>query len=153
MLNEDSMLTVFAGLWGVLIIIVLLIIALAVVTCIAQWKLFKKAGKKGWEAIVPFYNTWVLYEISGLNWWYFLITIAISLISSSTEGTLSFILSLGSYYISFITYYNLAKKMKQNEMLYGILGIFVPVVAVLILGFSKDITYDGTIETKPNGIF
>lgn len=58
------------------IFILLLVIALYVVYVIGLWKLFKKAGKQGWEAIIPFYNTYVLVEISGLNWWYFLIAIS-----------------------------------------------------------------------------
>lgn len=48
------------------IFILLLVIALYVVYVIGLWKLFKKAGKQGWEAIIPFYNTYVLVEISGL---------------------------------------------------------------------------------------
>ena len=32
---------------------------------IIMWKVFQKAGKNGWEAIIPFYNIWTLFEISG----------------------------------------------------------------------------------------
>ena len=42
------------------IFILLLVIALYVVYVIGLWKLFKKAGKQGWEAIIPFYNTYML---------------------------------------------------------------------------------------------
>ena len=56
---------VMFGIFFIMIIIVLLVLYF-----IGLWKLFQKAGKNGWEAIVPFYNTWVLVEISGLAWWY-----------------------------------------------------------------------------------
>ena len=65
-----------AMLLGGSVFILLLVIALYAVYVIGLWKLFKKAGKQGWEAIIPFYNTYVLVEISGLNWWYFLIAIS-----------------------------------------------------------------------------
>ena len=35
----------------------------AVVSIVAMWKLYTKAGKPGWAALIPFYNIWVLYEI------------------------------------------------------------------------------------------
>ena len=29
-------------------------------TLVAEWMIFKKMGRQGWEGIVPFYNTYVL---------------------------------------------------------------------------------------------
>ena len=139
-------------LGGIFLVVLVILLAIFIPVIIAEWKFFKKAGKKGWEAIVPFYNTWTLIEIAGLNWWYFLISIGLSLASSYMDD-LSLVITLASYYINFIIYYNIAKKTKQNEILYGILGIFVPFVPMLILGFSKNITYDKNIEVSPNGVF
>ena len=125
---------------GASIIIILLVIVLLIPVLIAKWKLFKKAGKNGWEIFIPFYSTWVLIEIAGLNWWYFLIAIAGSILSFLGIEGLGWLTTIASYLISFLVYYNIAKKMKQNEILYGILGIFVPIVPLLILGFSKNIS-------------
>jgi len=133
-------------------VIFILFLAVLIPVIIAQWKLFKKAGKNGWEAIVPVYNTWVLIEISGLHWWYFLVSIGLSLLSVMIPS-LSFVFAIASYYLNFIVYYNIAKKTKQNEILFGILGTFVAFVAVIILGFNKNITYDNSIEVSPNGVF
>ena len=33
------------------------------------WKVFEKAGRQGWEAIVPIYNLYVLTLITGQPWW------------------------------------------------------------------------------------
>ena len=33
------------------------------------WKVFEKAGQKGWAALVPFYNAYVLFKIAGYNGW------------------------------------------------------------------------------------
>ncbi len=45
-------------------------LAVAVVMIIGWWKIFEKAGKPGWAAIVPIYNIIVLCEIVGRPaWW------------------------------------------------------------------------------------
>ncbi len=36
---------------------------LCVVLIASNWVLFTKAGKPGWASLIPFYNTWVLFEI------------------------------------------------------------------------------------------
>jgi ABC-type sulfate transport system permease subunit len=45
-----------------------------VITVIGMWKIFEKAGKPGWAAIIPVYNHIVMLEIVGKPiWWIFLI--------------------------------------------------------------------------------
>ena len=51
---ESSLGALLAGLGVVLIFAVIILLAILIPTIIAEWKLFKKAGKKGWEAIIPF---------------------------------------------------------------------------------------------------
>ena len=140
------------GLIVVGVIIVLIAIAFIVVYIIGLWKLFKKAGKNGWEAIVPFYNTWVLVEIAGLNWWYFLIAISGTLLSFLGIDGLGTLTNLASAAVNFFIFYNLAKKMNKSEVLYGVLAIFFAPIMAMILGFSKD-KYDSSIEVSPNGPF
>ena len=35
-----------------------------------MWKVFTKAGKPGWAALVPFYNMYVMIKIAGLSGWW-----------------------------------------------------------------------------------
>ncbi len=37
------------------------------------WRIFEKAGKPGWAAIIPIYNTIVLLDIIGKPWWWILL--------------------------------------------------------------------------------
>ncbi|WP_421945320.1 DUF5684 domain-containing protein [Pedobacter sp.] len=53
---------VAAGIGAVGIIIYLAIIVLLI---IGMWKVFEKAGKPGWAAIIPIYNIIILIEIVG----------------------------------------------------------------------------------------
>lgn len=76
-----------------------LFIVVVVPTIIGLWKVFVKAGKPGWAAIIPIYNGVVLLEIVGRPiWWIILmlipcvqtivgIILAIDLAKSFGKGT------------------------------------------------------------------
>jgi Family of unknown function (DUF5684) len=57
---------------------VLIYIGLIVFEIAAFWKVFVKAGRPGWAAIIPFYNLYVLLKIAGRpGWWLILFFIPI----------------------------------------------------------------------------
>lgn len=57
--------------WIIYLAIIVLMIA-------GMWKVFEKAGKPGWAAIIPIYNIIVLLEITGKPiWWIVLFLIPI----------------------------------------------------------------------------
>ena len=50
--------------------------AIILLIIISMWKIFTKAGKPGWAAIIPIYNIIVLLEIVGKPiWWLILLLI------------------------------------------------------------------------------
>jgi len=51
----------------------LLYMAVIVFYIFCMWKVFVKAGKPGWAAIIPIYNVLVMLEIVGRPWWYLLL--------------------------------------------------------------------------------
>lgn len=51
----------------------LLWLAVVALVVVSMWKLFVKAGKPGWAAIIPFYNMIVLLEIVGRPLWWFVL--------------------------------------------------------------------------------
>ena len=62
-----------AGIAGAMGLIWLAVVVLMIA---ALWKIFAKAGKPGWAAIVPIYNIIVLLEIVGRPlWWIVLMLI------------------------------------------------------------------------------
>lgn len=60
-----------AGILGAFGFIYLAILLLII---ISMWKIFTKAGKPGWAAIIPIYNMIVLLEIVGKPVWWILLT-------------------------------------------------------------------------------
>lgn len=48
-------------------------LAVLVIVVASLWKIFTKAGKPGWAAIVPFYNMIVLLQIVGRPVWWFVL--------------------------------------------------------------------------------
>jgi hypothetical protein len=50
-------------------------LAVVLLLIIGLWKVFTKAGKPGWAAIVPIYNMIVLLEIAGKPLWWFILLI------------------------------------------------------------------------------
>jgi len=48
-------------------------LAILVVMVASMWKIFVKAGKPGWAAIIPIYNLIVLLEITGKPLWWFIL--------------------------------------------------------------------------------
>jgi hypothetical protein len=51
---------------------ILVEVVLVVVLIAAMWKVFAKAGRPGWAAIIPIYNTITLLQITGKSGWWFL---------------------------------------------------------------------------------
>lgn len=109
-------------------IIVFLVLALVVV--IGFWKVFKKAGKPGWAAIVPIYNYVVLLQITGLSVWWILILL----------------IPYVNIILMIVIYYRLAKAFGASVW-YTVGMILLPFIFIPMLGFGEK-TYDKTRLTK-----
>ena len=136
---------------GLILFVSIIALAIIVLYVIGTWKLFKKAGKQGWEALIPFYSTYVLVEISGLNWWYFLIAISGTICTIAKIDGLNYICNLAGMAVNFFVFYNIAKKMKQQPIGYGVAGALVAPIITMILGFSDKYTFDPSVQVSPNG--
>ena len=125
-----------AGLGVFTLVVALVCIAFAIVGIIAVWKVFAKAGKPGWAALVPFYNSWVLAEVAGKpGWWGLLPLVAfVPIIGWIAAIAIMIIISLG-----------LARNFGKSDA-FGIVGLFLfSFIGYIILGF-------GSAAYKPNGM-
>lgn len=58
---------------GFFLVTMLISLVIFVLTLVAMWKIFGKAGKPGWACIVPFYSQYCLFDIAWGNGWLFLL--------------------------------------------------------------------------------
>lgn len=115
---------------GVMVVYLIIAIAVAVVSIIAMWKIFTKAGKPGWAAIIPVYNLVVLYQIVGINplWLLMLIGAIIPFVN--------FIVAIAFFVLTILVDIKLAKAFgKSGGFAVGL--IFLPFIFQCILGFGK----------------
>ena len=137
MSNEDAIFgSLAAVLGGALIFVILLVIAVVVFQIIVMVKVYKKAGKAGWEAIVPYYSSWVLCEIASVKWWFFLIANAASICGILGLIALEPLAGLASLAGSFAINYNIAIKFGKDPVGYGIGLTLLPVIFYAILAFG-----------------
>lgn len=108
----------------------ILAIVFAVLMIVALWKVFEKAGKPGWAAIVPFYNTYVLFQVAGYNGWMFLL-----MLIPFVNFVMTILVSLG-----------VAKNFGRSAV-FGIFGLWIfSFIGYLMLGFGKDKYLGGSFE-------
>lgn len=96
------------------------ILAFVVFTIIYNWKIYKKAGKEGWESIVPIYNIIVKFKFLNIPMW----VLILCFIPGANVA------------VPIITAINMAKKFgKDGGFIVGL--IFLPIVFYPILAFGK----------------
>ena len=95
-------------------------IIVAVLTIIATWKIFTKAGEKGWKSIIPLYNTYLFFKITWGNGWFFLLLL----------------IPIVNFVIYIVTLWKLAKVFGKGVGFFFGLVFFEPIFT-LILGFGS----------------
>ncbi len=96
-------------------------LAFVVVVLVALWKTFEKAGRPGWNAIIPFYNIYVmLLMVNRPGWW-----------------LIWYFVPFANIVVHLIVSLRLAKAFKRSEAFGIILLWLFPLIGYLILGFGS----------------
>lgn len=126
-----------AGMGLIVGLIILLIIAIPSIA--GLWKVFIKAGKPGWAAIVPFYGWWVWMQVIGRQpswfWAYVALTVA------GIIPLIGLFASVALLVITIIISIDLAKSFRKGTGM-GVLIALLPFIGLPILGFGNS-TYAG----------
>lgn len=104
---------------GVSAVYVILSLAISVLTLVAMWKLFVKAGRAGWKCLIPFYNTYCLYDIAGNGWLFLLMFVPCV-----------------NVVVGIMMLFKLAKAFGQGTG-FGFGLLFLNTIFILILGFGS----------------
>lgn len=113
---------------GVMMVYLVVVLVVAVISLVGLWKIFVKAGKPGWGAIIPIYNMYCLFEMSFGTGWLFL---------------LCFVPCVNAV-IMIIMWIKLAQAFGKGAG-YGIGILFLPVVFLPMLGFG-DAQFIGPVK-------
>ena len=87
----------------------------------AAWKIYTKAGKPGWAAIIPIYNAYVLLQIIGRPGWWLIL----------------YLIPIVNIVISVIVSIDLAKSFGRSTT-FGVVMLFIfSFIGYAILGFGS----------------
>jgi hypothetical protein len=111
------------------VVVLLIQLAILVLFIMGLWKIFEKAGKPGWAAIIPIYNLIVILEIVGKPIWWIIL----------------FLIPCVNIIIAILVYIDLAKCFGKGAG-YGIGLALLPFIFFPLLGFS-DAKYQGPVAT------
>ena len=113
---------------GLFVIMSLLVIVLMVASVIF---IFKKAGREWWEALIPFYNIYVLTIIVGQPWWMLI----------------GFFIPIVNYIVCAYLYYHLSKRF-GFDIPFTIGLFFLPFIFLPILAFGDAVYTKPEIKTE-----
>lgn len=138
----------------------------AILVIIAEWKIFEKAGEKGWKSLIPIYGQYLLFKIVGAKIWFWVllgVTVVASIMMaanplpidySMSEAEINAVLdtldwskyvpfiigAVATCLISFVTEIVLAVKLAKafgKGAAYIIGLIFFAPIVLMVLGFGK----------------
>ena len=111
-----------------------LFVALAVIGLMiaSVWKVFTKAGRPGWAAIIPIYNIYTICKIAGRPGWWVLL----------------YLVPVVSFVIAIIVAIDLAKAFGRGA-LFGLGLAFLAPIFYPVLAFGDAVYLMGSDETAP----
>ena len=102
---------------------------LYVVEMLGMWQMYKKMGRQGWEAIIPFYNLYVLYDV----------------LYGSGMRFLTLFIPFYNIYVFIRTMIDLANAFNQSSG-FAVGLIFLNTIFTCILGYDENIHFGDALE-------
>lgn len=138
MMNADLLAGYLAILGSAFIMVVCFAAAVLLVSIVSYWKLYEKAGEKGWAAIIPFYSDYVRAKITWGNGWIFLLPLAAAFVSAGAYRTMWLVslCTLVSIVYYAITCLKLAKAFGQSA-LFAVGIFFFSIIFLPLLAFGS----------------
>lgn len=122
------------GLGVFFLVYMVVVLALAVISMAGMWKMYAKAGRPGWAAIIPFYNWWVWVDIIERPRWWFWAMLVAGLFS--WIPLLGIALSIGAAVLYLLACLDMAKRFGQGAGT-GIGLWILPFIFAPLLGFGS----------------
>ena len=135
---------------------------LLIVMVITYWKIFEKAGKPGWHSIIPFLNTYDMYDLSWnstMGWVAIGLSIAFSIVSDAAENGesdvaafLTGVIGLATVVIAAIQLYKLSLSFGYGVGFFlGLLFLTPIFLMILAFGSARYMGPGGVMKTAGFG--
>lgn len=108
----------------------IVMLAICILLIVSMYKVFKKAGRKGWEALIPIYNFIVMIQIAELPMWYIAL----------------YFIPFANIYAMFKIYIEFAHKFGKSTG-FGVASVFFSFICFPILAFG-DAQYQGSVSSN-----
>lgn len=96
------------------------------------WLLFKKAGKQGWEAIIPFYREYIMAQLTARpTWWVILLIVPIV-----------------NIFIFYGLYLDLLKSFGKRRFWETVVAVLFPFIFLPLWGRDPNVKYLGQSNTE-----
>lgn len=102
---------------GSIIVAIFLVLLLTII--VPMCLIFRKAGRGWWEAIIPFYNLYILTIITGQPWWFLI----------------GFFVPFVNYVVGIYLYYHLSKRF-GFDIPFTIGLVLLPFIFLPVLAFG-----------------
>lgn len=122
---------VTSAIVGAMLVFWIFFIVIVIISIVTMWKVYKKAGKPGWAAIIPIYNMIVLLEIVERPLWWVLL----------------YFIPFVNLVVTIIVSLDVAKKFGKS-VVFAIFGLILTPIGWLMLAFGKA-QYQGQTATEP----
>lgn len=140
---------VFGMLAGALSILLIVGLVIALLKIIAWWRIFSKAGEKGWKSIIPILDSYTETKIAGTNNFariiisYILLLISYSVMTSVEQSSpvavifaIVSLISIVWYVVERIIRFNGIAKNYGKGTGFVVAWVFFPTITTLILGLG-----------------
>ena len=132
----------------------LFVLVMVILVIAAIWKLFQKAGKPGWAAIVPIYNSFIQLEIANKPTWWIIILASPYLLRFFPLASLFYMIQTSSFLTPFLLFYLVVfvfsfltifdfVKAYGKDIGWAIGCLFLPFIFYPIMAWNKNIQYIG----------
>lgn len=137
------------------LIIMLVSLVLGVLSLIATYRLYEKAGEEGWKSLIPVYNFFVLSRIITGKYIFGTIYMVVALVyvifysigaalQSVPMILISLLFALPVYVMAGYMYYQMGKVYGKSTG-WCVAMIFLSPILIIAMGFDKDTVYCGPL--------
>ena len=152
---DADLMTDLAIATGFSLVTIIVGLIMMVLIMIATWKIFTKAGEKGWKCLIPVYGTYIQYKFtwSGLQGILFLVAVVLARVLTGVfeSGTVMYSIGLiPSVYAAVVALMQTHKLSKSfgHGIGFTIGLLLMNPIFMLILGFGKSQYVGPAVKAK-----